>query len=198
VIAACKLVREICRDGEKAIIWSTFVHNLEMLAIHLSDLGTVVVHGGVPYVALGEEDFSREILISKFRNDPECRLLIANPAACAESISLHQVCHHAVYLDRSFNCAHYLQSQDRIHRLGLSKSQKTCYYLLQSTGSIDEVVHKRLREKMRAMREVIESDLPGRVPGYWSEDLGEEEVVDFQSVEEHIKGILLPGERQAG
>src|SRR5262249_52865426 len=35
VMAACKIVREICRGKEKAIIWSTFVHNLEMLATHL-------------------------------------------------------------------------------------------------------------------------------------------------------------------
>ena len=32
IVAACKLVREICDGGQKAIIWSTFVHNLEMLA----------------------------------------------------------------------------------------------------------------------------------------------------------------------
>lgn len=197
VIAACKLVREICSGGEKAIVWSTFVHNLEMLATHLEDLGTVVIHGGVPFAASAEEDFSREILISKFRDDPRCQVLIANPAACAESISLHKVCHNAVYLDRSFNCAHYLQSLDRIHRLGLSKNQKTCYYLLQCVGSIDEVVHARLREKMKKMKEIIESDLPGKVPGYWSEDLGDEEVVDLQIVEEHIQDILRRSERQA-
>lgn len=198
VIAACKLTREICRGNEKAIVWSTFVHNLEMIATHLKDLGTVVIHGGVPFAVSAEEDFSREILISKFRDDRRCQVLIANPAACAESISLHQVCHHAVYLDRSFNCAHYLQSLDRIHRLGLSKNQKTCYYLLQSTGSIDEVVHARLREKMRTMRGVIESELPAEVPGYWSDDLGEEEVADLELVEEHIQHILRRSERKAG
>ena len=26
---------------------------------------------------------------------------------------------HAIYLDRTFNAGHFLQSQDRIHRLGL-------------------------------------------------------------------------------
>lgn len=198
VTAVCKLVTEICRAGEKAIIWSTFVHNLQMLATRLHDFGPVVVHGGVPITSTAEEDFSRERLISSFRDDPRCQVLIANPAACAESISLHKVCHHAVYLDRSFNCAHYLQSLDRIHRLGLSKNQKTCYYLVQSAGSIDEVVHARLREKMKRMREVVESDLPGKVPGYWSEDLGDEEVVDLQQVDEHILHILRRSERQAG
>ena len=124
-------------------------------------------------------------------------MLIANPAACAESISLHKVCHHAVYLDRSFNCAHYLQSLDRIHRLGLSKDQKTYYYLFQSAGSIDEIVDTRLREKMKRMRDIVEADLPGTLPGYWSEDLGSEELVDLQLVEEHLEEVLRGSERQA-
>lgn len=189
VIAVGKLVREICVSEEKIIIWSTFVHNLEMLANEVADLNPVVVHGGVPVTASEEEDFSREVLISRFRDDPTCKVLIANPAACAESISLHSACHHAVYLDRSFNCAHFLQSLDRIHRLGLSKDQKTHYYILQSAESIDEIVDSRLRQKMRLMKDVIEGDLPGKIPGYWSDDLGDEEELDLEVVEEHIKSL---------
>ena len=30
----------------------------------------------------------------------------------------------AIYLDKSFNAAHYLQSEDRIHRLGLPKDAR--------------------------------------------------------------------------
>jgi len=187
---ACKLVRAICGRGDKAIIWSTFIHNLEMLAKKIGDLNPVVVHGGVPFVASSEEDFSRELLLSRFRDDNQCLVLIANPAACAESISLHNACHHAVYLDRSFNCAHYLQSLDRIHRLGLTREQKTHYYVLESVESIDTIVDTRLREKMRLMRDVIEADLPGKVPGYWSEDLGDEETEDLQLVETHIKSLF--------
>ncbi|MGH9878751.1 MAG: helicase-related protein, partial [Nitrososphaerales archaeon] len=188
---ACRIAKEICGRGEKLIIWSTFIHNLNMIAKTIEQLNPVIVHGGVPFLASLDEDFSREILISRFRDDPQCMALIANPAACAESISLHKTCHHAIYLDRSFNCAHYIQSLDRIHRLGLPSDQKTNYYLLQSTGTIDSVVDNRLREKMRLMRDVIEDDLPGAVPGYWSEDLGDEETIDHQQVEAHIKSRFL-------
>jgi hypothetical protein len=31
---------------------------------------------------------------------------------------LHKVCQNAIYVDRTFNAAHFLQSEDRIHRLG--------------------------------------------------------------------------------
>lgn len=187
---ACGLVRDLCDSGNKVLVWSTFVHNLFMLAEQLRRFKPVVVYGGVPYLTADSDEFSRETLLQRFREDPDCRVLIANPAACAESISLHMVCHHAIYLDRSFNCAHYLQSLDRIHRLGLPASVATCYYLLISADSLDEIVHSRLQEKMRLMRSVIEDDFPGTLPGYWSEDLGDEETLDLVLAEDHIKRLV--------
>src|SRR5690606_7495942 len=58
-------------------------------------------------------------------------ILIANPAACAESISLHKTCHHSIYYDLSYNCAQYLQSLDRIHRVGGSEFIEATYHFLQ-------------------------------------------------------------------
>jgi len=148
IASACSLAEKLYAEGKKVIIWSTFVNNLLMVTDLLKDLSPAVVHGGVPLSSSDVEEVSRERLISKFKNTPQCKILIANPAACAESISLHKICHHAIYLDRSFNCAHYLQSLDRIHRLGLERSERTYYYLILSSHTIDEVVHLRLKEKM--------------------------------------------------
>ena len=94
-----------------------------------------------------------------------------------------------MYLDRSFNCAHYIQSLDRIHRLGLKPNDRISYHLILAKDSIDETVNRRLREKMRNMRDVVEGDFPVELPGYWSEDLGEEEDRDFDLVERHIKAF---------
>ena len=55
----------------------------------------------------------------------DCWVLIANPAAMSEGISLHHECHDAVYVDRTFNAGQYLQSIDRIHRLGLEPGTET-------------------------------------------------------------------------
>ena len=54
-------------------------------------------------------------------------VLVANPAAAAESISLHEHCNHALYLDRTYNAGQFLQSQDRIHRL-ISKDKSAKIY----------------------------------------------------------------------
>lgn len=191
---ASTLAKKFCNSGEKIIVWSTFIHNLKMLAKELKEFDPIIVHGGIPLMVKNKEEEDREHLLKIFKEDKSRKVLIANPAACAESISLHKTCHHAIYLDRSFNCAHFLQSMDRIHRLGLSCEQKTYYYLLVATDSIDEVIHRRLKEKSRNMEKIIESDLPGKIPGYWSDDLGDEEVIDYTMVEQHIKRIVTESE----
>ena len=82
--------------------------------------------------------------------------MIANPAAASEGISLHRVCHHAIYLDRNFNAAQYLQSEDRIHRLGLAKDQLTHLDIVECIGTIDETVRVRLETKVNAMAHILE------------------------------------------
>jgi hypothetical protein len=48
-----KRARELARNGQKVLIWSSFVRNVEYLASRLSDLGAVYIHGQVD---AGDED----------------------------------------------------------------------------------------------------------------------------------------------
>ena len=52
------------------------------------------------------------------------------PAAAGEGISLHHAAHDAIYLDRSYVSTHYLQSIDRIHRLGLNEGVETHIWII--------------------------------------------------------------------
>ena len=63
-------------------------------------------------------------------------------------------------MDRSYNAAHYLQSVDRIHRLGLPPETETHIYILESVapsivGAIDYSVRRRTIEKVRTMSEAL-------------------------------------------
>jgi len=84
-------------------------------------------------------------------------VLVANPAAAAESMSLHYVCNYALYLDRTFNAAHYLQSQKRIHRLteGEEKQKYIEIFWLNVRASIDIKIEKRLAEKCHEMNKFL-------------------------------------------
>lgn len=142
--------RDLARRGEKVLIWSSFRHNVEYISDSLQDLGAVYIHGGVD-AGDEDDDGTRENKVKQFHFEDHVRVMVANPAAASEGVSLHTVCHHAIYLDRTFNAAHFLQSMDRIHRLGLSPDQKTTIEVVECAGSVDETVQRRLKTKIDAM-----------------------------------------------
>lgn len=150
-----KKARQLARSGEKVLIWSSFVRNVEYISERLSDLGAVYIHGGVD-AGDEDDDETREGKIKLFHDDPNVLVMVANPAAASEGVSLHRVCHHAIYLDRTFNAAHYLQSEDRIHRFGLPKDQKTTIEIVECIDSVDETVRERLSYKIGQMAEALE------------------------------------------
>jgi len=152
--------RELAGAGHKVVIWTIFTDTLHELERMLADLNPVTLYGAVPN---GEEtDLStREGRIRRFHRDQACMALIANPAAAGEGISLHTVCHDAIYVDRSYVSTHYLQSIDRIHRLGLPPDVETNIYIYQTKappglGSIDYSVNRRLASKLRALQQLLD------------------------------------------
>jgi hypothetical protein len=160
--AVAKIIDEARSRGEKVLVWSSFVRNLKLLARHLREFNPAMIHGGVPTEESNNSNaVTREAELNRFRRDPACTVLLANPAACGEGISLHHECHHAVYLDRTFNAGQFLQSQDRIHRLGVREDVTTRFTLLQSEGSVDDTVNARLADKVQALARLMND--PGLV-----------------------------------
>lgn len=147
-------VRQLVSEGKKVLVWTTFVENVEGIAFALQDIGAVFIHGGVDAGSESDED-TREGKIKLFHDDPSTRVMVANPAAASEGISLHKVCHNAIYLDRNFNAAQYLQSEDRIHRLGLKKGTETLIEILECENSVDEAVRHRLNFKIGRMADFL-------------------------------------------
>src|SRR6266508_1930165 len=141
------IVAENAAAGRKTLVWSTFVRNLTTLALLLEPYSPAVVHGGT-------ED--RDEQLRRFRNDAECMVLLSNPATLGEGISLHHICHDAVYLDRDFAAGRFLQSLDRIHRLGLQPGTETRVTVLLASETIDEVVEQRLAAKLQFMGRILD------------------------------------------
>ena len=102
-----------------------------------------------------EELESRKYKIKKFKDkNSDCMVLVANYASCAEGISLHHVCHNAIYIDRSFQADQYLQSVDRICRLG-NNDEKNIIILQnkipETLKNIDLAVNHALQRKIENM-----------------------------------------------
>lgn len=179
---AVRLVSDLLSQGEKVVVWTTFILNIKMLEKLLPDVKPFIVYGAIPRDATEDIEFNREQQIRQFKETKRPSVLLANPAACAESISLHKVCHHAVYLDRTFNCGQYMQSLDRIHRIGLSPSEVVTYHILIARNTIDETIDRRLEEKQENMLRLIEEDLPlgtFEAEDHEMEQTENEETIDF-------------------
>ena len=134
------IVDAIRRNSEKAIIWTSFVANVDWLAEMLKIYNPVRVHGEMNIEA-------RNLSIQRFLEEDSCGILIATPGAAKEGLTL-TVANHAIYYDRNFSLDDYLQSQDRIHRISQTK---TCYiYILKMQDSIDEWIDALLSAKQTA------------------------------------------------
>ncbi|MFE9538110.1 DEAD/DEAH box helicase [Streptomyces sp. NPDC006691] len=141
------IVARNAAQGRKTLVWSTFIRSLNTLYRMLGEFSPALVHGGTEV---------REAEIERFRSDSDCMVLLSNPATLGEGISLHHQCHDAVYVDRDFAAGRYLQSLDRIHRLGLAPEAETRVTVLASEGTIDEIVDQRLREKLQFMGKILD------------------------------------------
>ena len=160
-----ELVDGLRKDHEKVVIWSNFVETLKLIRRHLTERGyrAEIIYGGTPLEReMNEgEALTRERIIRTFlAEEGGLDVLIANPAACAESISLHKNCSNAIYYDLSYNCAQYLQSLDRIHRVGGSEDRRSHYYFLQYYRSLDQDILENVRSKAERMGHVIDQDYP--------------------------------------
>lgn len=163
-LKAKELICDIVDGGGKVVVWATYIKNILEFQGYLAQCGikAKTLYGATP-IATGDEEIdseidTRESIIKEFHSrDADFNVIIANPFAVAESISLHKVCHNAIYLERTFNAAHFIQSKDRIHRYGLIPGTETNYYYLLSENTVDEVIHDRLLLKESRLREIIES-----------------------------------------
>ena len=154
-VKAAEVAKSIISEGGKLVIWCEFIGTCDDLCDYLKSIGidSRILYGKTDYL-------EREAIINEFTDKEKpstFNVVIANPHAVGESISLHATCHNAMYLEQSFNAGTYMQSKDRIHRVGLLPSDITRYYYIHSANTIDGVVFERVNAKEKRMLDLIES-----------------------------------------
>ncbi|WP_406419812.1 DEAD/DEAH box helicase [Streptomyces sp. NBC_00842] len=179
---ALNIVAKNAAMGRKTLVWTTFVRSITTMENLFAGYQPAVVHGGTP---------DREEQIRRFREDPDCQVLISNPATLGEGISLHHVCHDAVYVDRDFMAGRFLQSLDRIHRLGLAPGTETRVTVLAVEGTIDEVVAMRLEEKLEFMGRILDDPSVQQLADLEDEPSGAAgmDMADVRALLRHVDAI---------
>lgn len=131
------ILKKTIANKEKAIIWTSFRKNIRILRRRYKDLGALMLFGEIPIV-------ERNNIVVKFMDLEKYKVLIANPAAAKEGLTLTSA-NNSIYLDRNFNMDDYLQSQDRIHRIGQTKKCNIIKLIARRT--IDEYTDDILQKK---------------------------------------------------
>lgn len=133
------LAERMSAPDQKVIIWTSFVDNVATLVERYEEYCPVMLHGQMT-------NDERDAAVRGFKHDAGVRLLVANPAAAREGLTLTEA-NIAVYLDRTFNLVDYLQSQDRIHRISQLKPCQIVLLIAEST--VDEFIDYTIEQKHR-------------------------------------------------
>ncbi len=163
VSAARELVLRILSANEKVVIWTSFVGNIRMLRKEFHHAGAAMLFGEIPI----EE---RDAIVRRFQNSQDMRVIVANPAAAKEGLTL-TAANHAIYIDRTFNLVDYVQSQDRIHRI--SQERPAYIYNIVGRDTIDEYIEDVVYRKQMVAQFVCGDDNELRLvgPAYTKEDM---------------------------
>ena len=156
-----ELISTLVSEKKTVVLWCIFKNTIASMEEELNKLGIKAkcIYGEITDLQ------ERNDILEGFKNG-KFDVLITNPHTLAESVSLHSICHDAVYYEYSYNLVHLLQSKDRIHRLGLPEGQYTQYYFMaqyydnlehSERYSLDVEIYERLKLKEQRMLDAIDN-----------------------------------------
>jgi hypothetical protein len=126
---------------EKVIIWCSFDYSIRQIAAAL------IEEYGKDAVAMfwGGNKTTRHLDEARFKTDPRCRFIAATPGSGGKGNTWTQAS-LTIYYSNSFNLEHRLQSEDRPHRIGQTR---TCTYIdLWARRTIEDKQIQALRQKI--------------------------------------------------
>ena len=137
----------------KVIIWANYIYDIENLVETISEVygnDSVVQY----YGAVKSED--RQEAITKFQDpDSKARFFIGNPQTAGYGITL-TAANNVIYYSNGYDLEKRLQSEDRAHRIGQTKS--VTYIDLIAPKTVDEKIVKALRKKMDIANTIMDEN----------------------------------------
>ena len=129
--------------SHKVIVWACYKENYRTIRGVLEKLGTrwCEIHGDI-------SPSDKDLSVERFNTDDSYRVLIGNPQAAGIGINL-TAASYSVYFSRNFSLEQDLQSEARNYRGGSEIHQKITRIDLVARNTIDELIRKKLEEKVQ-------------------------------------------------
>jgi len=145
------LLEVLAEHSGKAIVWANYNHSVKMVAKSIAreygEKAVAIFYGGNASTRLEEE--------RRWKNDPECRFLVASQGAGSLGNTWVEA-DLVVYYSNDFSLEHRMQSEDRAHRSGQTKS--VTYVDLVAEGTVDEKIIGALRNKINLSSQITGDD----------------------------------------
>lgn len=134
--------------SHKVIVWACFKENYEQIreSCRRLKLGYAELHG---------ETIDRNANINAFRNDHNCRVLIANQGAGGVGVNLIEAS-YSIYYSKTFSLEHDIQSEARNYRGGSEIHDKITRIDLVAPQTIDDVINQALEKKQDLVKNIID------------------------------------------
>lgn len=148
--ARLDVLKEVIEETQgKVIIWCNFRHDIEQIHKLLS---TMEVPHVLYYGDTGDED--RQFAIDSFQDSPLVKVFVGTTATGGMGITL-TAAQTVIYYSNNYNLQMRLQSEDRAHRIGQTKT--VTYIDLIVPNSIDDKILTALQNKKNLADQVLNS-----------------------------------------
>jgi len=150
--ATRELLETIIDEGEKCILWASFIHDYKQLSRMLDDMK-------IKYVMLtgGQDGKEKDQSIYDFQNDKSVRVVIANRKSASEGITLTKA-RYSIVFSRNFSLAEEIQSKARNYRKGSEIFSSIIKYDLAMKDSIDFKTLEALKGKKNIADMILDSE----------------------------------------
>ena len=147
-----KFVENALAQGEKVIIFTSFLNTMQRFQKHFKDRA-VYVSGEVP----ADE---RQNRVDRFQNDGDIKIFVANMHIAGVGINL-TAARQVVFNDLDWVPANHWQAEDRAYRIGQTGTVNVTYMV--ATGTVDSFVKTVLETKAALMDSIVEGSI--LIPG---------------------------------
>jgi superfamily II DNA or RNA helicase len=143
-----ELLEEALEGNLKVVVFSQFLSMLDIMKQHL-------ISHKVGYAELRGSTRQRGDVISRFREDPNCKVFLGSLQTSGLGIDL-TAASVVIHYDRWWNAARENQATDRVHRLGQSRG--VLVYKLMTQKSVEVNIDRMISRKSKLLEDVVGYD----------------------------------------
>jgi superfamily II DNA or RNA helicase len=156
-----ELLLESLGSGQKVVVYSQYLNMIRIIEQYLESLK-------IGHVVLTGQSRERGAIVSRFSDDPDCRVFVGSLKAGGVGIDL-VAASVVIHYDRWWNAAREDQATDRVHRIGQNRGVQV--FKLVTEGTLEEKIAAIISRKKKLADSILQEDDPGQLKTFTREEL---------------------------